>query len=1090
MFIFVRIAAILIYSYSKRVRLSTLALYALALFGSSLAMAQSSWQPTEMFFMDADVMDADFSIKLLRLLFGPVGSTLNGNIIPPSNPLISEMFNIYNTGVLVMTGLLISYSVVMSTITISQEGSQAFQGKVSPFLIFRIVMGSSLLIPSFGGFSGVQLIVMSVVVNGIGFANTAWQEAASIVNSAAEGGSIDISQPVDEQAVRLNLMYKIVQKGISTFPALDSSAWAAGDYTKKNEHCTEEADKNLRAIDLLSMALCQAFDEKTYNVAKDLASASGTETTDFNFGVSYQSALATSAASMPCSSTQGSYACFGKTPASGSAGSGTTQNICGLIKFEDDTARDTVNGAIARAINVANSYTSNQVSYFDNTSKTLTDLGKAMFANCSTYNPENNTGVCRIQNDLFSIANTYANNLMSSYNDLWRTNNSSGSSTDGAVSSAAGWATAGQYFSEITKNTSISTSSDSGSGSSPNYDSLAASLMGKVGKVMKTDAYVPQNGASGYISSPYCYKALCFCNINDELYNDYWGQIMPANSTEPQDTVYYSYATAYHIFDEYKSRIETLNATTANTTSVPTASNTNTPQSKAACYASNKVFAAASDIANLPSYLTKSNVLNPLNILNAFNVKVDSKVGGSSSTYKLDHATKNMTISMMMALEALSGMKILSSRVTDQGSYENLSEASNIVDDGCEALSSSCGSLNTSYFKKLVDKGCLMISSCPSSATELDKAGLFGMAAIDQGFICQGQSKTVYADPIRNLTNVGVTMMRASVLYYIVTMQQVFKSIIGITLTATGIITAFKIGFAIANAATAGSAEGLWTGAAALIDSIFDMMFKLDKYALELFLPLGSAVAGLLFAQGVTLGVYLPFLAFFYYSFGVLGWAMAVVEAMIAAPLVALGLTHPEGHDLLGQAEQAMMLLLGVFLRPICMVIGLFFAISISQTAMSLINNGFLFVMLDFFTTIDSTNSATGSIGQKVIMICTLGLFIVYSYVVFQILDMSYGLIVQIPDRILRWIGGPQDQTAQMVQGAVSQIKGQTGQMAQAGAAGAGQASSKGVDTGGPQSKLAVGGASDDGKEEGNDSAKNEGATGGGNPGAGETGSK
>ena len=333
-------------------------------------------------------------------------------------------------------------------------------------------------------------------------------------------------------------------------------------------------------------------------------------------------------------------------------------------------------------------------------------------------------------------------------------------------------------------------------------------------------------------------------------------------------------------------------------------------------------------------------------------------------------------------------------------------------------------------------------------------------------------------------------MMRASILYYVVTMQQVFKSIITITLTATGIITGLKITFAIANAASAGAAEGLWTGAAALVDSIFDMMYKLDKYALELFLPLGSAVAGLLFVQGVTLGVYLPFLAFFYYSFGVLGWTMAVVEAMIAAPLVALGMTHPEGHDLLGQAEQAIMLLLGVFLRPICMVIGLFFAISISQTAMSLINSGYLFVMLDFFNTLDSTQSATGSIGQKVVMICTLGLFIVYSYVVFQILDMSYGLIVQIPDRILRWIGGPQDQTAQMVQGAVSQIKGQTGQMAQAGASGAGQASSRGVDTGGPQSKIAVGGASDGDDKGGGDDAKTEpggGGTGGGGGAGGDT---
>ena len=122
--------------------------------------------------------------------------------------------------------------------------------------------------------------------------------------------------------------------------------------------------------------------------------------------------------------------------------------------------------------------------------------------------------------------------------------------------------------------------------------------------------------------------------------------------------------------------------------------------------------------------------------------------------------------------------------------------------------------------------------------------------------------------------------------------------------------------------------------------------------------------------------------------------------------------------------------------------------------------------MLDFFNTLNSTNADTGTIGSKVTMICTLGLFLVYSYVVFQVLDMCYGLIYQIPDKILRWIGGPQDNTGQMVASAVSQIKGQTSQMAQAGASGAGQASSKTADTS-AKSSMKVGGADGGGEDDG-----------------------
>ena len=92
------------------------------------AQAQNSYSPTDIFTMTTDQIDNDFSISILRLLFGPISNTLNGSTAPTSNPLISEMFRIFNTGVLVMTGILIGYSVLMTTITVSQEGSQGTTG--------------------------------------------------------------------------------------------------------------------------------------------------------------------------------------------------------------------------------------------------------------------------------------------------------------------------------------------------------------------------------------------------------------------------------------------------------------------------------------------------------------------------------------------------------------------------------------------------------------------------------------------------------------------------------------------------------------------------------------------------------------------------------------------------------------------------------------------------------------------------------------------------------------------------------------------------------------------------------------------------
>ncbi len=86
--------------------------------------------------------------------------------------------------------------------------------------------------------------------------------------------------------------------------------------------------------------------------------------------------------------------------------------------------------------------------------------------------------------------------------------------------------------------------------------------------------------------------------------------------------------------------------------------------------------------------------------------------------------------------------------------------------------------------------------------------------------------------------------------------------------------------------------------------------------------PLVFVSSGFLFTAGVMLTFYVPLYPYLLFLFGVVGWLLYVIEAMVAAPLVAFGMSHPEGHDFMGRAEQALMLVLGVFLRPTLMIIG------------------------------------------------------------------------------------------------------------------------------------------------------------------------
>lgn len=112
--------------------------------------------------------------------------------------------------------------------------------------------------------------------------------------------------------------------------------------------------------------------------------------------------------------------------------------------------------------------------------------------------------------------------------------------------------------------------------------------------------------------------------------------------------------------------------------------------------------------------------------------------------------------------------------------------------------------------------------------------------------------------------------------------------------------------------------------------------------ALMLFvMPLFSSWVGVMVTMGMLCAYYIPFLPYMIFTFGSLAWFMAVIEAMVAGPIIALGVTSPEGHEAFGKAEQAMMILLNVFLRPAMMIIGYISAIILSYVGIWMMNEGF-----------------------------------------------------------------------------------------------------------------------------------------------------
>lgn len=166
---------------------------------------------------------------------------------------------------------------------------------------------------------------------------------------------------------------------------------------------------------------------------------------------------------------------------------------------------------------------------------------------------------------------------------------------------------------------------------------------------------------------------------------------------------------------------------------------------------------------------------------------------------------------------------------------------------------------------------------------------------------------------------------------------------------------------------------------------------------------------------GVMLGIafitayYIPFLPYMLFMFGAIGWLITVIEAMVAAPIVALGVAHPEGHDALGKSEQGLMILLNVFLRPAMMVIGYISAIALSYVGIWLMNAGFQNVF-------DYMKSGSGWGDATMPWAYIFGFFftsLLYTTTYLTIVQKSFTLIAVLPDKVLRWIGGQGEQTGQ-----------------------------------------------------------------------------
>ena len=961
---------------------------------------------TNVFANDGSFVSTDLSLNYLRMVFGTVGNALVA-ISNPADNLIAGLFNIFNMGIMVFASGFVAYTVYHNTISTAQDGGLTGSGKSNAWPAFRIILGLSLISPMYNGYSMMQETVMWAAVSGANVASSIWTEAVNHIAKTG-GGVLAPSHNTNDAD-----FYKI----------------AANTNSKHGNWAPAERYKNASLSDIMASASClavlsqKASDEvdlmtTKLGVAGNRAFDAAIRTGKNCAPVAYNGLANSTSAKLSANTI-----CFGVKTNPSICGSYTWNfKIDSVSSQEKFQAESSLKGLLQQAglvyfSNMQNQY-KNILNFLDSHASrsdvnysTLSSARVALAKNDNLdfkCDPKNNNSKCFLSLNLANDSKNYINTLFSAR--IKSEDQSDGEKYIQQWAKSAkdrGWIVAGQSYSNFASNENL-----------PLEELLAIENF-----QIKVQDQVNQDYLN-LISN----NSFAFC-IQDKSstaksikFNNLGKTIGDLNST---------YDTGGTISLDPKGKYQVAACILANTLPL---------LAKGSLNIINKQLTSA-DLTEKPldSDLVASNL--------------DSVTGAAMKVLLQD----NVFETLQSKNEVLAGQPVYLDVVEDNltamilniyskmlGFYPFASneDGRNLADTFSDGSKNAAGKI----FPQDFSSSCINARNFCLQESENNYQGCF-QNAVDVECIKPGQGilgslytgqKGNMVDQIMLLSNLGISMLNNAVLYWTQTMQGVYK--VGMTLvkrymTTMGIMSGASIPFAIAGAST-GTTKFFdrLNGIAAFVlkstNAFLSLEFKYVLLAVGLYLPFGAVLASIFFGLGVTLGLYLPLIPFLTFLFGAIGWIIAVIEAMVAAPLIALGLTHPVGHDLLGKAEQAVMLLLSVFVRPAAMVIGFIFSISLIFVAMEIFNIGFLSVIVNYMVNINNISSDGES---ATIMIGFCGMLLVYAYIALNVVNQCFSLIYLVPEKLLRWIGGAPEfsYTSQLLQDIHSGAKDASSQVGQ-----------------------------------------------------------
>ena len=358
----------------------------------------------------------------------------------------------------------------------------------------------------------------------------------------------------------------------------------------------------------------------------------------------------------------------------------------------------------------------------------------------------------------------------------------------------------------------------------------------------------------------------------------------------------------------------------------------------------------------------------------------------------LSPSTFNLTQSIMMILEKFYGFRWFNnkdypSNDSDNQYFQNFwNHASDI-----SALGDDCtGTFNA----HCPGEGCFDAMASGSSPC-ITQGGLLGAANVIQ-------TGTTNYNPFSDFILMGRTIMLATSYYIIYNNIDLF--IVNCISTAVYFSLEAAISMITAVLKVVWSQVGpdwLKQLATSFGTAAYDMISiykELDLSLVQYYTGICDSLIFLALPMGFMMGILIPFYPILIFVTAAFGWFVSVFEAMIAAPLVAVGLAHPAYHDVMGKSTQSVLLIFSVFLQPIMLVFGVFFSITVLNVMIIFFNTGYVYYLSDLLTKLYV------GLSTEVIILVSIGLVYIYMMLMWEVISKSCQVMVMINDRVMRWM--------------------------------------------------------------------------------------